>query len=278
MLITAKLVLKYYAFQKARRSIALGHNPRLIFGYMQQLQLQETSQRAEPHVDNGEASPPPLLVMGEEGRHVETQPCGYMFDNDSWAQIINNTSLVTIDRVWKTDIMLPTGMPHTNSDLCLSFALFKLLRCRFARYELTNTGSTGTLNFFWSLLMEDVEHDRIFGVITDEISFAYDYYYSSLPICYSKCWLPILSISISLLSVIFCTLVAIFSMIRLPRWLQRERPISCFIGFINLFSGKNVLNAYQEQFGRWYLDIVSLFLLLVLTIIAEVRSRLLHLL
>ncbi|GJN09525.1 hypothetical protein PR202_ga27540 [Eleusine coracana subsp. coracana] len=111
VLMMVKVLLKCYAFLKARQSIALGQNPRLIFAYMQQPQLEEASQHVESHADDGEvASPPPLLVVGEEGRHVEKQPCG------------------------------------------------------FARYELTKSSSTGTLKFFWSLLMEDGEPDRIFGL------------------------------------------------------------------------------------------------------------------
>ncbi|RCV09401.1 hypothetical protein SETIT_2G025000v2 [Setaria italica] len=43
--------------------------------------------------------------------------------------------------------------------------------------------------------------DRVFGLIANELSFLHDYYYSSLPISYSKCCMPILSIFLSLLTI-----------------------------------------------------------------------------
>jgi hypothetical protein len=56
----------------------------------------------------------------------------------------------------------------------MSFALFKLLRCRFARYKLADVSSAETIKFFWSLLLTDGEHDRIFSVVGNEISFIHD--------------------------------------------------------------------------------------------------------
>lgn len=269
VLITAKMFLKYYASLKAQQSVALGQNPRLIFGYML-LQLQEASQQVESHVDDGErASPPPLLVMGEEGRHVAKQPCGYAFKDDLGARMINSTSLVTIDRVWHLDITFPMETPQLNRNLCLSFALFKLLRCRFARYEHTSTA----LDFFWNLL-EDAGHDTIFGVIADELSFTNDYYYSSLPIFYSKFWLPILSIFTSLFTIVYCTLIGgiIIDNDPIDRPPLSERQIKCSISCIGYMLKSPERNMYIDQFGRWYFDIVPLFLLLLVVTIAEVRS------
>ena len=104
--------------------------------------------------------------------------------------------------------MLPTSTLKPQQDLCFSFALFKLLRCRFARYKIrNNAGSKDALSFFWSLLLKDGEHDRVFLVISDELSFLHDYCYSSLPIHYSKYWLPILGIFISQMCIAFCVLL-----------------------------------------------------------------------
>lgn len=102
--------------------------------------------------------------------------------------------LVTIDRVWKADSDLPMSKENNSKDLCLSFALFKVLRCQFARYKIINAGSIDTISFFWNLLLQDGGHDRVFRVISDELSFARDYYYSSLPMTYSKCRLTVIGI------------------------------------------------------------------------------------
>ena len=80
-LICTKMVFKYYAFEKARQSFALGRNPHLISGYMKQQSLQETCHHGEPVV--AEDAAPPLLVMGEEKWHMENQPLGYVLKDDS---------------------------------------------------------------------------------------------------------------------------------------------------------------------------------------------------
>ncbi|RLM85970.1 hypothetical protein C2845_PM04G05270 [Panicum miliaceum] len=175
-----------------------------------QLQLQQQAgQHGEPSLGEEAPLPPPLLVMGEDSAQVEKQREGYVFSNESGTAGIENIGLVTLDRVWQMDNVLPISTPRLK-DLCLSFALFKLLRCRFAKYKTTNAGSPKMLNFFWSLLLQNGEHDRVFRVIADELSFLHDYYYSSHPISYVKFWLPILGIFISLLSIYYCIVAPCF--------------------------------------------------------------------
>ncbi|XP_062186345.1 uncharacterized protein LOC133889939 [Phragmites australis] len=267
-LICAKMVLKYYAFIKARESFALGRNPRLIFGYMQQLLPQEASQHDEPSVSE-DAPPPSLLVMGEERRDVYKQPHGYVFKDDSGHK---NYGLVTIDRVWMLDSnMLPMSTPQQIKDLCLSFALFKLLRCRFARYKVTNNAaSKDTFSFFWSLLLKDGGHDSVFGVIADELSFVHDYYYSSLPISYSKCWLPIVGIFISLFSIGYCIIAAVFLTILVAQYLHIDSSqIWCEVICIKNHRVQRVSDPGYIYFGSWYFDLVPIFLLFMLVVISE---------
>jgi hypothetical protein len=259
----AKMVFKYYAFGKARQSFALGRNPQLIFGHMKQRSLQETSHHGEPVVAE-DAPPPPLVVMGEEKRHVEKQPIGYVFKDDSWT-ILHNSGLVTIDRVWKFDNVHPTSTLKQQKDLCLSFALFKLLRCRFARYKVRNAA----FSFFWSLLLKDGEHGRVFLVISDELSFLHDYYYSSLPISYSKYWLPIVGIFISLLSISFCcvSFIPIFMGLMTKGHITDQNHCIYFCTRERLVSDLD-----YAVYGSLYFDLVPVFLLLVLVMMSEVRE------
>ncbi|TKW30357.1 hypothetical protein SEVIR_2G030900v4 [Setaria viridis] len=265
-LLCAKIWLKCYSFEKARKSFALGRNPSLVFGYMQQLQQQERSQYGGP-VAGEDSVPPPLLVMGEDSRKVEKQPWGHVF-SDSWAPPIDSIGLVTLDTVWQLDKMLPTSTPRPK-DLCLSFALFKLLRCRFARYDLTNVGSRG-LKFYWNLLLKDGEHDRVFRIVADELSFLNDYYYSSLAVSYAKCWLPVLSILISLLSIGYC-IVAGYFIVVFGAQVHKQGRSQIYCEF-----WCNKLQAVSEwrhkRFGSLYFDVVPEFVLLVLVLIAEVRE------
>ena len=97
----AKMVFKYYAFEKARRSFALGNNPHLIFAYMQRPPPVQagTSHRREAAVvtDEDAPPPPPLLVMGEGKRHMEKQSHGYVWKGDSGMAVHGKDGLVTIE-------------------------------------------------------------------------------------------------------------------------------------------------------------------------------------
>ncbi|TVU40990.1 hypothetical protein EJB05_14478, partial [Eragrostis curvula] len=270
VLICAKILFKIYAFGNAQVSFTLGRNPSVIFGYMQQLHQQEGNQQGEPLVDEDDAPPPPLLVTGEDRRPVEKQPRGYVFSG-SIITTTDNCGLVTLNKVWQSDNVLPT-LTQRKKDLCLSFALFKLLRCHFARYKFIDSGSTGSLKFFWSLLLKDGEHDRVFRVVGDELSFIHDYYYSSLPISYIKCWLPILSIFISLLSIVYCIVTAYFSGVfgALVQHNKVDSPqITCKF-FCRKETGVSTLQ--PKDFGNSNFDVVPVFLVLVLVLISEVRD------
>ncbi|CAL5091550.1 unnamed protein product [Urochloa decumbens] len=246
----------------ARRSLAFGRNPRLISGYMDQPQLR-VGTPGEPLVgDQHVPTPPPLLIMGEEGIKVEKQPRGY-------TNFINSIGLVTIDMVWQLDDELARSSPHLK-DMCLSFAFFKLLRCRFARYEHANVTSMRTLNFFWSFLLKEGNHKRVFGVIADELSFIQDYYFSSLPVSYSKYWLPILSVSISVLSITYCLLATRFIMMGLlSNWQTKyNHQLRCHFWC----NDKHLISDRQDKnFGFFVFDDIPLFLLLTLVVVAEVK-------
>ena len=112
-------------------------------------------------------------------------------------------------------------------DICLSFALFKLLRCRFARYKLTDVISTETLKFVRSVLLEDGEHERAFRMIADELYFLHDYYDSPLPVSHSGSRLTIFSMVISLLTISYC-LFSGRDIIALVVDMKKERLLTIF--------------------------------------------------
>ncbi|KAG0541551.1 hypothetical protein BDA96_02G026200 [Sorghum bicolor] len=266
--IFAKIVLKYYAFEKARHSLAFGRNPRLISGYMKHLQLQEASELDEPWAGQDAHPPPPLLVMGEDDIQVEKKPHGYVCKDLSRGTLINRMGIVTFDKVWQLDDdRLAMSRPQLK-DICLSFSLFKLLRCRFARYEFANAGSMRALNNFFSLLLKEGNHARVFGVIVDELSFIQDYYYSSLPVSYSKYWLPILSVSISFLSIVYCLVAGSFIIKGLVlKWEPKyEHQMRCHLWCSERYL---ISDMQKKYFGHFLFDDVPLFFLLALVVMAE---------
>ncbi|CAL4983618.1 unnamed protein product [Urochloa decumbens] len=267
VLTLAKLAFKFYAAKYAQQSLAFGRNPRLVSRYMRQLQ---------PMV----LSAPPLLVMGEESRHVNKHPHGYVLlmddDGNSGSRTMSSSlhkqsidGLMTVDRVWQQldgnngTMLLPVETAQRLKDLCLSFALFKLLRCRFARYELVSgSDMKNTFGYFWSLLLNDSEPaDRVFRVTVDSLSFLHDYYYSSLPISYSKCWLPIVGILISLSSIGYCIFLSVWMIHNKYGWERHQ--IECVIRCKDVAS---------TVFGSLLIDVVPLFLLLVFVVTAELRE------
>ncbi|CAM0953755.1 unnamed protein product [Alopecurus aequalis] len=257
-LILAKLLFKYFAWYKAGRSLALGRNPRLIVGYMDQLQC------GEYHADRG-VPPPPLILMRENTLVVEKQPNGYSL------AAMNTNNLVTIEGVWLLDDALFPRPAEKQKDLCLSFALFKLLRCRFARYTVREAGFIKASDFMRNVLLADGDDERVLRVIVHELCFLHDYYYTSPLISYAESWLPILSISISLSSILYC----LFAIIDLgtnysdPETFSSEK---IFCTQVNCHPESSLAYDHLMSFGRLYYDIVPLFLLAALAVLVEVRE------
>ncbi|CAM0909520.1 unnamed protein product [Alopecurus aequalis] len=248
-----KVSLKFYTFYKARRSFALGRNARLVAGYMGRLQ-------EESHRSSEDELTPLLLVMGEENQKIEEVPHGYDIKS-----VMTNNSLVTIDRVWRVastgDIIL-ASRPHLT-DLCLSFALSKLLRRRFAKCHLAESGSTKAFNFVLDVLLSNRDADRVFRLIEDEASFLGDSYYSSLPASYSGKFLSILNITVSLSVIITCCLAAIESVA------TDSSQISCYINSCEVKHWDRYYSYDTIDFGNILFHSMPTFILVVATIVGE---------
>uniref|UniRef100_R7WA11 DUF4220 domain-containing protein n=1 Tax=Aegilops tauschii TaxID=37682 RepID=R7WA11_AEGTA len=261
-LTVAKLLIKYYAWYSARGSLAFGRNSHLIVGYMEQLKDES------PHA---ELALPPLIVTGEDTTLVQKEPHGYSLkwlSNQADRTRIDNNGLVTIDKVWRLedDIFLKSSVKQLK-DLCFSFALFKLLRCRFASHTIAETSFIKAHNLLPHVLLQDGDDERAIEVIADELCFLHDYYYSSLPTSYSRSWLPILSISISLLSMgwsLFYILEITFANVGYASWDSWEwndhRQIHCYM-YCDTW--------IWLKYGSTYFDDAPVFLLAALVVLAE---------
>lgn len=272
----AKMALRYYAFLKARRSVALGHNPPLIVGYIEQL---HKGRYCIPQTV--EHCPPPLVVTGEHRHDVEKVPHGFFFkrlhhNQDDMTTMSNYSSLVTVDKIWLSDDKILTSAPWLK-DVCLSFSLFKLLRCLFAGYTVAEAGFQEAYSFFLHVLLKDKDHERVYGVITDELSFLHDYYYSSIPIHYSNFWLPILNIFVSLLTIICCLLLALLVISECITDMKSSgvyrAQVYCWITCAA--QDDNYYEYYDQRsvlFGNRGFDAVPVAILVVLVVLAEARE------
>jgi len=282
-LVFTKIAFRYYEFQKARRSFAFGRNPPLIVGYMRQLQEARMKSKyaggipAPTTVEH--YRPPPLIVMGEDRDEVYKGAHGFFFkrmcrnQDGSMTMSSHCSGLVTMDKVWLLDDMVLTSAPWLKK-VCLSFTLFKLLRCRFAGYTVAEAGFKQIRGFFLHKLLKEKDHERVHGVITDELSFLHDYYYSSIPIHYSNFWLPIVNISISLLTIGYCLLLA---------GMYVEEFVSVHSGGQDLFQfychlncgrkdDPNPSDSKEVHFGNLLYDVIPVAILLVLVVLAEARE------
>ena len=108
---------------------------------------------------------PPLIVMGEDKQKIEETPHGYSIEQ-------GNSSLVTIGMVRRMassghDVLLASH-PWLK-DLCLSFALFKLLTRRFAKIHLAECGSAKAFSFVLDVLLNNGSADRVFSCMIPTI-------------------------------------------------------------------------------------------------------------
>lgn len=266
----AKMALRYYAFLKARRSVALGHNPPLIVGYIEQLH-KESKYCIPQTVD--EHCPPPLIVMGEYSHDVEKVPHGFFFKRQGDSKY---SGLVTVDKIWLSDDKILTSAPWLK-DVCLSFSLFKLLRCRFAGYTVAEAGFQEAYSFFLHVLLKDNDPERVYGVITDELSFLHNYYYSSIPIHYSNFWLPILNIFISLITIIYCLFLARLGtpefIINLKSSDGDDRAqVYCWITCVANDDDPGNSDQRGSRYGNIAFDAIPVGILMVVVVLAEARE------
>ncbi|XP_010237030.1 uncharacterized protein LOC100844324 [Brachypodium distachyon] len=127
----AKFLQRLAINELLRHSLAYGKNAELLSSYMAQIMLQEQDNQHQDGVIDQGADGVELLrgckyaLMGEEDLEVKAGPDGYQIE-------LKNNTIVTVGDVWtladKEDRLQQDSMLKR---LCLSFALYKLMRRRF---------------------------------------------------------------------------------------------------------------------------------------------------
>ncbi|OEL30642.1 hypothetical protein BAE44_0008339 [Dichanthelium oligosanthes] len=224
-ILCATTVVQRIAFTEfGKRSYAHGKNFRLIASYMAQV----LGSHAVPVVRQGGDVDAhggaellrrcPYIVMGEDQLVKEATADGYELNNVSVA-----AGIVTVGDVWS----LPesdSGVAAWDGDkdqrlrrLCLSFALFKLLRRRFEQHEpLTKEeASNGRELIFRGLYKPDgvtADAEAVFQVINDDVNFLSEYYHSVVPVIFASPFfllanyvlLPVVVLGLCLMTIFLC--------------------------------------------------------------------------
>ncbi|EAY99426.1 hypothetical protein OsI_21397 [Oryza sativa Indica Group] len=175
----AKLVQRVAIGEFVKRSFAFGKNPQLLAGYMAQ-----TLER-RPRRDDELMTSCKYAVTGEENLEREAGPNGYLVDLHKTVAG-DDDAVVTVGRVWslaESDQLLVSN-PKLKR-LCLSYALFKLLRREFEETPLTAAEAADCRELIFRGLCNDggaAAAATLFEVFDDELGFVTEYYHSVLPV------------------------------------------------------------------------------------------------
>jgi hypothetical protein len=204
-ILCATKVLQRIAFTEiGKRSYAHGKNARLVSSYMSQ--MLEREPRHDHHQQQEDGDNEMLIktcnyiVMGE-AKLVDIVPTadGYKLGKDakspgydSIAKLLEqNDSVVTVGKVWELgDKDKFFSLQHVQSlkRICLSFALFKLLRRRFehlpavAKEETRNSQNLILKGLYNSNNTTSSSAEAVFQVLNDEVNFLSEYYHSVVPV------------------------------------------------------------------------------------------------
>nr|CAB3469292.1 unnamed protein product [Digitaria exilis] len=153
------------------------------------------------------------IVMGEKKLVKKATADGYKLnDADS------NDSIITVGKVWElaeTDPLFEAFDKNQRlKRLCLSFALFKLLRRRFEHLPAMTVEEARDCRKFIlnGLYGKNKEAEALFQVMNDEVNFLSEYYHSVIPVVFASPFflvsnyflLPIVVTVICLMSIVVC--------------------------------------------------------------------------
>lgn len=201
------------SFQVASKCYNLPDHTKWVADYM----------RYEHELENT-VVPNPIHMHGYSyivtGEHVGTicQPPDYLFRFKP-----DETKLITVEQIWKCNAKLLHHQYRESSrlkDICLSMALSKMLKRRFAGFDLAESKLQKTHDFvFKGLLYSDNTYERAFRVIEVELGFVHDFFYTKYYVLFASHDGRSFAIILPVLSLPFCLWLAhmLFQRFRAPQ-------------------------------------------------------------
>uniref|UniRef100_K3Z3W4 DUF4220 domain-containing protein n=1 Tax=Setaria italica TaxID=4555 RepID=K3Z3W4_SETIT len=206
VLAAAKLLQRVAINELLKRSFAYGKNAEQLSWYMAQIEKQD-HQLQEVGDDGAELlNKCKYAVMGEEDLEMKVSPMeGYHLE-------LKDNVVVTVGDIWTQDMGDLLQQDPSIKRLCLSFALYKLLRRRFEDHPITDVETSSCRSLIFRGLLKEllrstevalstqkVEVERneddlkdtvvavaLFQVFYEEIQFLCEYYHSVLPVVLSN--------------------------------------------------------------------------------------------
>ncbi|PVH62952.1 hypothetical protein PAHAL_3G438100 [Panicum hallii] len=237
-ILCATTVVQRIAFTEfGKRSYAHGKNARLIASYMAQIlglhvvpvvhhdggDVEHAAQRRTPEQLLKAC---PYIVVGEDQLVKEATADGYDLNVDPNGVAVV-PGVVTVGDVWRLTESDSWDRDQRLRRLCLSFALFKLLRRRFEQHEpLTEEEATHgreliLKGLYYNKVKEDghggtvrttTDSEAVFQVITDDVNFLSEYYHSVVPVIFASPFFllanyllfPVVVLGLCLMTVFLC--------------------------------------------------------------------------
>ncbi|CAM0148901.1 unnamed protein product [Urochloa decumbens] len=214
ILCAVKVAQRIAFTEVGKRSYAHGKNASVLTSYMAQMLEHERHQEPLQAVQDGNEllKRCKYIVMGERKLVKKATADGYEFN-----EITPNNSIITVGKVWE---LAETGGEHTILEIqrlkriCLSFALFKLLRRRFEHMPATTDEEARDCRklILNGLYGQRRAADALFQVMNDEVNFLSEYYHSVIPVVFASPFflianyflLPIVVTFLCLMSLILC--------------------------------------------------------------------------
>ncbi|WVZ59006.1 hypothetical protein U9M48_009216 [Paspalum notatum var. saurae] len=141
----------------------------------------------EPEVDSTTMAGYDHPVCGDQKHKFEVEPPMYNFDHNT-----DQSMLITLETIWKPRGTLDNLRGHGDNDIklikdmCLSFSLYRLLRCRFDNLSLPSD-RVDKIRKLMSVIMENGDGwKRTFRVIESELAFLNDYLYTTYPVLFFR--------------------------------------------------------------------------------------------
>uniref|UniRef100_A0A0D9Z1W9 DUF4220 domain-containing protein n=1 Tax=Oryza glumipatula TaxID=40148 RepID=A0A0D9Z1W9_9ORYZ len=210
------------------------------------------------------------VEAGEQGFHMKNY--NYLIVGDSKLDGEKNTTrgiyepelkpvthTVTVAKVWEYpgNLLGPDKKGRYKlKDVCLSFALCKLLRRKFAGVEATKSELRKARKLvFDGLITSDIDEERTFRVIRAELGFARDISFTKYPILFS-CGFPVVSVVLfaATLGVSIWIIVSAILHYRVPRGSSPNLVHGKNVDLSITFGIVMVISEYvRNRYGRCYL-------------------------
>lgn len=170
--IHASRIIWYYVSSDSAEG-ASTDNMKLVGDYMASSSSQHADHDACPKTMVGYR----YLVLGEDEQVKKIERPSFRFQLDH----TRPEELITLDKVWSHhdsgDRLLSKDADGRFKDVCLSFALYKLLRRRFFDFPIPEADHPAMRRLISQIILDD-NHERVFRVTEVELSFLQDLSYS----------------------------------------------------------------------------------------------------